>query len=70
VSLNGFERFSNCIHNGLDRYRRQGIDFVFDEQAKQFHYDGAAWRELVRRYPRSAEATEARQRLASLNKKI
>jgi hypothetical protein len=55
--------------NELDRYRRQGITFTFDEIARQFHYDGASWRELVRRYPRSAEATEARQRLAARSAK-
>lgn len=52
--------------NGLDRYRRQGITFVFDNAKKQFHYDGASWREILRRYPRSAEAAEARQRLDAL----
>lgn len=59
-----FSYFMNF--NGLDRYRRQGIDFVLDNTKKQFHYDGASWREIVRRYPRSAEAAEARQRLDSL----
>lgn len=53
-------------YNGLDRYRRQGIAFVFDERAKQFHYNGEAWREIVRRYPRSAEAVAAQKRLESL----
>jgi len=52
--------------SGLDRYRKQGIIFTFDGAAKQFHYDGAAWREIVRRYPRSREAAQARQRLDSL----
>ena len=52
--------------NGLDRYRRNGIAFVFDGRAKQFHYDGESWRELVRRFPRSAEAAQARRRLESL----
>ncbi len=61
-----FSYFMN--YNGLDRYRRQGVDFIFNEATKQYHYDGAGWRELVRRYPRSAEAVAARQRLASLNK--
>ncbi len=51
--------------NGLDRYNRQGITFVFDQQTKQFHYDGEAWQELVHRYPRSPEAVEARKRLAA-----
>ncbi|MDQ3133999.1 MAG: hypothetical protein M3Q76_04215 [Acidobacteriota bacterium] len=52
--------------SGLDRYRKQGIVFTFDRVAKQFHYDGAAWREIVRRYPRTPEAAPARQRLDSL----
>jgi hypothetical protein len=49
--------------NELDRYRRQGVAFTFDETTRQFHYDGASWRELLRRYPRSPEAAEARKRL-------
>ena len=51
--------------NGLDRYNRQGITFVFDATAKRFSYDGEAWQELVHRYPRSPQAAEARQRLAA-----
>ena len=50
--------------NGLDRYNRQGITFVFDVTAKRFSYDGEAWQELVHRYPRSPLAAEARKRLA------
>ena len=53
-------------YNGLDRYNRQGVSFVFDRAAKRFYYDGAAWREIVRRYPQSAEAVEARKRLDAL----
>lgn len=56
-----FSYFLN--YNGLDRYKRQGITFIFDREKKQFHYDGASWREIVRRYPRSAEAEAARKRL-------
>ena len=48
---------------GLDRYNRQGVGFVFDEVAQRLHYDGAALRELLRRYPRSKEADKARGRL-------
>ncbi|MCA1593237.1 MAG: hypothetical protein LC754_11425 [Acidobacteria bacterium] len=51
---------------GLDRYRKQGVAFVFDRAAKQFHYDGWAWREIVRRHPRSPEAKEARRHLDAL----
>jgi hypothetical protein len=50
-------------HPGLDRYNRQGVKFVFDQSSNRFHYDGAAWRELIRRHPRSPEAAEARKRL-------
>jgi hypothetical protein len=53
--------------NGLDRYNRQGITFVFDATAKRFQYDGEAWQELVHRYPRSPQAAEARKRLAAKN---
>ena len=53
-------------YNGLDRYRRQGVVFDFDANAKQFHYDGAAFREIIRRHPRAPEAAEARSRLQSL----
>ena len=55
-------------YNGLDRYNRQGVIFTFDRTTKQFHYDGATWREIVRKYPDSPEAAEARQRLAMLGK--
>jgi hypothetical protein len=48
---------------GLDRYNRLCVGFVFDQATKRFHYDGAAWRELVRRYPKSPEAAEAQKRL-------
>jgi hypothetical protein len=50
-------------YTGLDRYNRQGIRFVFDSTTRQFHYDGAAWRELIRRYPASDKAALGRQRL-------
>jgi len=51
-------------YTGLDRYNRQGVKFVFNQSTKRFHYDGAAWRELIRRYPKSPEASEARKRLS------
>jgi len=55
-------------YSGLDRYNRQRILFVFDRTSKRLHYDGAAWRELARRYPNSPEAVEARKRLSELKK--
>ncbi|MDQ3684715.1 MAG: hypothetical protein M3430_03830 [Acidobacteriota bacterium] len=51
---------------GLDRYHRAGVMFTFDRAAKRFRYDGASWRELLRRHPRSPEAEAARVRLAAL----
>jgi hypothetical protein len=50
-------------YTGLDRYNRRGVIFVFDKSTKRFHYDGAAWREVIRRYPRSFAAVEARKHL-------
>jgi len=50
-------------YSGLDRYNRQGVRFMFDRAAKRFHYDGASWREVIRRYPAAPEAVAAKQRL-------
>lgn len=52
-------------YSGLDRYNRQRVGFDFDSITKRFHYDGAAWRELIRSYSKSPEAAEARERLAA-----
>jgi len=64
----GAPEFSYYMNfNGLDRYNRQGVKFKFDPVGKRFHYDGAAWREILRRYPLSKEAEEARKRLDELS---
>ncbi len=57
-------------YSGLDRYSRLGIKFVFDDIEKRFRYDGATWREILRRYPRSPEALEARKLLKELGTAI
>lgn len=68
MEANGAPAHSYFLNfNGLDRYRRQGVGFAFDRASKQYRYDGAAWRELVARHPRSPEADEARRRLAQLS---
>jgi hypothetical protein len=68
IPENGAPLFSYFLnYNGLDRYNRQGVKFVFDESTKTFHYDGAALREIARRYPRSKEADEARKMLQKLD---
>ena len=53
-------------YTGLDRYNRLRVTFVFDQSTKRFHYDGAAWREVIRRYPKSSEAAEAQKCLKAL----
>jgi hypothetical protein len=63
----GAPEFSYYLnYSSLDRYNRQGITFTFDRDNKKFHYEGWAWREIVRRYPTSLEAGEARKRLTHL----
>ena len=59
-----FSYFLN--YTGLDRYNRQGVTFIFNQSTRRFHYDGAAWRELIRRYPHSPFATKAKIKLDSL----
>jgi len=67
IPTDGAPEFSYYLnYNGLDRYNRQGVTFTFDRATKQFHYDGAAWREIVRKYPDSPEVAEARKRLEKL----
>ena len=53
-------------YTGLDRYNRQRVGFLFDKTTKRFHYDGAAWRELIRRHPKTSQAAEAKKRVALL----
>jgi len=66
-SAGELERSFFLNYSGLDRYNRLGVTFDFDRTARCLHYDGAAWREIVRRFPRAPEAIEARKRLAVLN---
>jgi hypothetical protein len=64
----GAPEFSYYLnYNGLDRYNREGITFRFDRTTKKFSYNGAAWREILKRYPNSPEAAEARKRLEKLS---
>jgi len=53
-------------YSGLDRYNRLGVLFIFDAKLKQLHYNGAAWREIMLRFPRDPEAVQARARLDRL----
>ena len=67
IPTDGAPEFSYFLnYSGLDRYNRQGVTFIFNRTSKQFHYDGAAWREIVQRYPNSLEAEEAKKRLGKV----
>jgi hypothetical protein len=57
-------------YTSLDRYRRLGIGFVFNSNTKLLHYDGAAWKEILTKFPKSPEAAEAQKRLDSLKEKL
>jgi len=52
---------------GLDRYNRIGVTFDYDAASDRIVYDGAAYRELARRHPKSLEAKDASERLGKLN---
>lgn len=70
-TVNAAPEFSYYLnYTGLDRYNRLRVTFVFDQSTKRFHYDGASWRELMRRYPKTPEAAEARKRLKPLYSQV
>ena len=54
----------------LDRYRRLGVTFLFNSSMRTFHYNGACWREIARKFPESPEFGEAQKRLDSLKMKL
>jgi hypothetical protein len=54
----------------LDRYRKLGISFVLNSQERRFHYNGEAWREIIRQHKDSIEAPEAQLRLEALKSKM
>jgi hypothetical protein len=51
---------------GLDRYSRLRVAFRFNASQNRFAYDGQAYRDILRRYPQSAEAEVARRHLEDL----
>lgn len=57
-------------YTSLDRFRKINVDFLFNSNTKLLHYDGASWREIVNRFPKSAEFAEAQKRLDSLKDKM
>lgn len=67
AGLNKRAYFLNYV--GLDRYNRFGVTFDFDAAAGRIVYDGAAYRELLRRYPRSRAAAAAAAKFQQTEKK-
>jgi len=67
MNASGAPLFSYFLnYNGLDRYNRQGVTFVYDSREKVLRYDGEGWQELLHRYPRTPEAAEARKHVELL----
>ena len=56
--------FLNFI--GLDRFNKIGLTFNYVEDEGRFIYDGKAYRELLKKYPKSKEA----ERVRSLKSKV
>lgn len=61
AGLSKRDYFLNFV--GLDRYNRIGVMFDYDAKADRIVYDGEAFRELQRRYPKSAEALATNEKL-------
>lgn len=57
-------------YSGLDRFRKINVDFLFNPAMKTFHYDGASWKEIIKKFPKSTEVIEAQKRLDSLKEKV
>lgn len=57
-------------HPSLDRYGRIGVQFLFNLDTKNYHYNGDSWFEIIRKYPKSNEADEAQKRLDKLKLKM
>ena len=54
----------------LDRYRKLGVSFLFNSETRRFHYDGASWIEIRKRYPNTEVAAEAEKRLNALRERL
>jgi len=66
--LEEMDLFAN--YRGLDHFAAQGIRFAYLAEKDHFVYNGDAYKEIVRRFPESAEAVTAREKLVELRGKI
>jgi hypothetical protein len=55
---------------GLDRYNRLRVTFEFDPSSRSYVYDCKAYREIIKRFPASPEATLARERIVSAERRL
>lgn len=54
----------------LDRYTRIGVHFNYLEKSGEYLYDGQAHRDLLKRFPQSEQAAQARRQLAITQQKV
>jgi hypothetical protein len=50
-------------YSGLDKYNRLGVNFQLDPIEKVYRYDGAAYKKILTRYPKSQAALVASEKL-------
>lgn len=55
---------------GLDRYSKLRVAFDFNESIGEFIYDGKAYREVIKRFPKGEDAKLARQRLELTEQRV
>ncbi len=55
---------------GLDRYSRLRIHFDFIENRNEYIYDGQAYREIIKQFPKSDEARVARKQLEMAKQRL
>jgi hypothetical protein len=55
---------------GLDRFSKLGVHFDYSEKSGEYVYDGQAYRDLIRRFPKSQEAIIAHQQLILTRQKL
>jgi hypothetical protein len=54
----------------LDRYTRLGVHFDYLEKSGKYLYDGQAHRDLLKRFPNSEQAAQARKQLEITRQKL
>ena len=56
--------------SSLDRYSRLSVRLKYNEESGEYVYDGSAYSAIIKRFPESAEAVIARQRLDKNREKL